>query len=209
MASSGLAIEMMVAFGAVLLDALGDLLGDLEVDGQQLLAAREGAVRARLARHAGGVDDELRALERRVVLGAYAADVGADGGGALGDVEALALGHRLLLADLLALRRVVGVDEGRRVGEADLAREAPLDDLLGEDATDVPAADETDLVEHQLPPFVAPDRRRLLARRPVGCVKYCTSSSRRRRIPLRHREVEPVIRAQNPPDEAAHPGWQE
>ncbi len=154
MASSGLAIEMMMAFGQYSLMPSATCFGDLEVDGQQLFAGREGAVRARLARHAGGVDDELGAVEGRVVLGTDAADIGADGRQTLGDVEALALGDRLLGGDLLPLRRIVGVDEGRRIGQTDLARQPPLDDLLGKHSADVAATDETDFVEHFRPPFL-------------------------------------------------------
>ncbi len=62
MASRGLAMERMVAFGQYFLIPFGDIVGDLEVDGQQLFAGREGAVGTSLAGHAGGVDDELGTL---------------------------------------------------------------------------------------------------------------------------------------------------
>ncbi|OQC41149.1 MAG: hypothetical protein BWX64_01081 [Acidobacteria bacterium ADurb.Bin051] len=137
--------------GAVLPDPAGDFDRDLQVDREQLLAAREGAIRARLARHAGGVDDQLGAGERGVVLGADEADVAAHHRQPLEDVEALADRHRLPPHHRLALFRIRRVDHRRRVHEPDLAGEPALGDLLHEHAADETAADDSDLLEHELP----------------------------------------------------------
>ena len=65
MASSGLVMQMTKAFGRVLLDAGADLLHHLEIDAEQIVAAHAG-----LARHAGGDDADVGAVDRRVGVGA-------------------------------------------------------------------------------------------------------------------------------------------
>ena len=64
---------------AMLLNAISNLAGDLEINGQQLFAARERAVRAGFARHPGRVDDQIRAGNRRVILRSNKAYVATDG----------------------------------------------------------------------------------------------------------------------------------
>ena len=63
---------------AELLDGRRHGVGDLQVDGQQLFAARERAVRPDGARHAGGVDDEVGVLDDVVFLARLEPDVAAD-----------------------------------------------------------------------------------------------------------------------------------
>jgi hypothetical protein len=55
---------------------------------------------------------------------------------------------------LLPLRWIVRVDEGRRVGEADLPGQPSLCNLLSENAADVSSTDQTDFIEHLRPPFM-------------------------------------------------------
>ena len=63
-ASSGLVMQMTNAFGAYL-DALADRRHDLEIDAEQIVAAHAG-----LARHAGGDDDDVGALDVGIGVGA-------------------------------------------------------------------------------------------------------------------------------------------
>ena len=76
--------------GGILLDAGADLLHDLEIDAQEIVAAHAG-----LARHAGGDDADLGAVERVIGIGAGEMGVEAVDRGRLGDVERLALRHAL------------------------------------------------------------------------------------------------------------------
>jgi hypothetical protein len=112
------------------------------------LEMRRLAVGARLARHAGGADDQLGALEDRVVLGRLELDVAADHREPLGDVERLALGDRLLVGDRLLLFRIVLVDERGRIHEPDVASESATSTLLDQHTADETAANDSDLVEH-------------------------------------------------------------
>ena len=79
-------MQITKASGRVLLDAVADRLHDLEVDPQQVVAAHAG-----FARHAGGDDHHVRALDVGIVLGAAVLGVEAVHRRGLGDVEALAL----------------------------------------------------------------------------------------------------------------------
>jgi len=65
MASSGLVDADDEGVGGVFLDAGADLLHHLEIDAQEIVAAHAG-----LARHAGGDDADLGAVERLVGVGA-------------------------------------------------------------------------------------------------------------------------------------------
>ena len=132
MASSGLAIEMTIAFGQYCWMAVGHRVGDLQVGRQQFFPAGESAVGTDSARDAGGVDDQVGVLEDVVVLAALESDITADDGRGFGDVEALALGDV----------RALDVHQGNRPGQL------ALKDLLCQHATDVPAADKANLVEH-------------------------------------------------------------
>ena len=125
-----------MASGQYCLMAAATGVGDLQVGRQQFLPAREGAVRPHGARHAGGVDDEVGVLDDVVVLAGHELDVAADDGRALGDVEALALGHV----------RPLDVHQRHR------ARELALEQLLRQHAADVAAADERDLLQHAMSP---------------------------------------------------------
>jgi hypothetical protein len=71
----------------VLLDALADRIDDLGIDADQVVAGHAG-----LARHAGGDDDDVRALDVLVVRRAAVPGVEALDRAELGDVERLALG---------------------------------------------------------------------------------------------------------------------
>src|SRR6185436_12560783 len=72
--------------GGILLDAGADLLHDLEIDAQKIVAAHAG-----LARHAGGDDADLGIVERVVGIGAGEMGVETVDRGRLRDVERLAL----------------------------------------------------------------------------------------------------------------------
>ena len=74
--------------GGVLLDAGADLLHHLEVDAQQIVAAHAG-----LARHAGGDDADVGAVDRVIGVGAGEVGVETVDRGRLRDIERLALGH--------------------------------------------------------------------------------------------------------------------
>jgi hypothetical protein len=108
--------------GGVARDALADRLHHLEVDAEQVVAAHAG-----LARHAGGDDADVGALDVGVVVGALEAGVEAVDGGGLGDVERL------------ALRDAFGDVEQHDVAEF-LQR-----GQMGERAPDLPGADQRDL----------------------------------------------------------------
>ena len=64
-ASSGLVMQMTKASGALRLDALADRLHHLQVDAEQVVAAHAG-----LARDAGGDDDDVRAGDVGIIVGA-------------------------------------------------------------------------------------------------------------------------------------------
>jgi hypothetical protein len=85
MASSGLVMQMTKALGAYL-DAGADLLHDLQVDAQKIVAAHAG-----LARHAGGDDADIGAFDGLIVVGTRQLGVEAVDRRGLGDVERLAL----------------------------------------------------------------------------------------------------------------------
>ena len=76
--------------GRMLLDALADRVDDLGVDADQVVARHAG-----LARHAGGDDDDVGALDVLVVGGAAVLGVEPLDRAELGDVERLALGDAL------------------------------------------------------------------------------------------------------------------
>ena len=76
--------------GRVFLDAGADLLHHLEVDAEQIVAAH-----ARLARHAGGDDADVGALDRLVGIGAGKRGVEAFDRGGLDEIERLALRNAL------------------------------------------------------------------------------------------------------------------
>jgi hypothetical protein len=89
MASSGLVMQMMKAFGAyVFLDPRADLFHHLEVDPEQIVAAH-----AWLARHARGDDAHRRTLDRLIGIGAGKAGVEAVDRRRLDEIERLALRH--------------------------------------------------------------------------------------------------------------------
>ena len=76
--------------GSILLDALAHRLHDLEVDAQQVIAAH-----ARLARDAGGDDDDVRAFDVLVIIGARDDSVETFDRPALRQVQRLALRNAL------------------------------------------------------------------------------------------------------------------
>ena len=90
MASSGLVMTMTKAVGGVFLDAGADLLHHLDVDADEVVAAH-----ARLARHAGGDDAHVGALDISISIGAAQLAVEALDRAGLGDIERLALGQAL------------------------------------------------------------------------------------------------------------------
>ena len=81
-------MQMTKAFGRVFLDAGADLLHHLEIDAEQIVAAHAG-----LARHAGGDDAHVGALDRLVGVGAGEAGIEAFDRRRLNEVERLALRH--------------------------------------------------------------------------------------------------------------------
>ena len=105
----------------VFLDAGADLLHHLEVDLEQVVAAH-----ARLARHAGGDDADVGALDGGVARRAGELGVEAGDRRGLGDVERLALGHAF--------------DD---VEEDDVAEFLEADEM-GERAADLTGADQRD-----------------------------------------------------------------
>ena len=111
------------SLGRVFLEAGADLLHDLEVDTEKIVAAHTG-----LARHAGRHDADIGALYGGVVIDAGEACVEIVDRGGLGDVEPL------------ALRDAFG-----NIEEDDVA-EFFQPDHVGEGAADHPGADEGDLV---------------------------------------------------------------
>ncbi len=76
--------------GRIFLDAGADLLHHLEIDAQEIVAAHAG-----LARHAGGDDADLGAVERLIGIGAGEMRVEPVDRGGLRDVERFALRHAL------------------------------------------------------------------------------------------------------------------
>ena len=109
--------------GGILLDALADRLHHLEVDADQVVAAHAG-----LARHAGGDDDHVGALDVLIGLRADVGGVEAVDRRGFGDVEPL------------ALRDAFGDVEQHDVAEFLQPGE------MGERAADLAGADEGDLL---------------------------------------------------------------
>ena len=152
--------------GRVFLDAGADLLHHLEIDAEQIVAAHAG-----LARHAGGDDADVGALDRLVGVGAGELGVEAVDRRGLRDVERL------------ALRDALGDVEQHDVAELLEA------DEVGERAADLAGADQRNLVTRHVGKSSdwmangrAPDRSRLRHRptcaagrfKPplkVGCVR--------------------------------------
>ena len=100
---------------SVLLDAGADVLHDLEIDAQEVVAAHAG-----LARHAGGDDADLGTIERVVGIGAGEMRVEAVDRGRLRDVERLTLGSALRDIEHHDVAELLQTDEmGKRA--ADLA----------------------------------------------------------------------------------------
>ena len=81
-------MQMTKAFGAIGLDAFAHRRHHLEVDAQQIVAAHAG-----LARHAGGDDHHIGALDVGVIVGALELGVEAVHGTGLGQIQRLALGQ--------------------------------------------------------------------------------------------------------------------
>ena len=100
----------------VVADARAHLAHHLGVDREQVVATHAG-----LARHAGGDDHHVGALDGRVVLGAAERRVEAFHRAALGEVQRLALGHAF---DDVEEHDVAKILERGEVGEraADIAR---------------------------------------------------------------------------------------
>jgi hypothetical protein len=106
-----------------LLDAVPDRFHDLQVDAEQVVAAHAG-----LARHAGGDDDHVRALDCRVVVCPDVSGVEAVNRGGFRNVQALALWDAL-----------------RNVEEHDVAELLQADEM-SERAADLSGADQRDLL---------------------------------------------------------------
>ena len=123
--------------GRVFLDAGADLIHDLEVDAEQIVAAHAG-----LARHAGGDDADVGALDRLVGVGA----------GELG-VEALDR-RRLGEVERLALRDAFGDVEQHDVAELFQA------DEMSERAADLAGADQRNLVTRHVGKVLMQDGRK-------------------------------------------------
>ena len=119
---------MRIAFGDVLLDLLGDRLDDAGIRVEQIVARH-----ARLARDAGGDDDDVGA--RRLVVAVRADDA---------RVEAFDR-RRLPLVESLALR-----DALDDVDHDDGARQLLLRDALRSRRADIARADDRDFVDHVL-----------------------------------------------------------
>eukprot|EP00906_Rhabdomonas_costata_P012400 RCo017773 len=119
--------------GGVLRDPLRDLLGDRQVDGQQLLAGRDLPVGALFARHPSRVDHQVAALQHLVALRAHH--------------HRVALRHRVALGDVqhLPLRQV----RVRNVHQAHRLCQVALGALLGQHPTDVATTHNPNLPQHQ------------------------------------------------------------
>jgi hypothetical protein len=109
--------------GRVVADAFANGLHHLEVDAEQVIAAHAG-----LARHAGRHDDDVRACDVLVIVGADDLGVKAFDRAALRKVESLALGH--------AFHHV----------EQDDVAQFLLRGQMRQSATDVTRADQRDLL---------------------------------------------------------------
>ena len=108
-------MQMMKAFGAYFLMPDADLLHHLEVDAEKVVAAHAG-----LARHAGGDDADLGAVDRIVGVGAGHARVEAVDRRRLDQVERLALRNALGDVEQHDVAELLEADEmGKRA--ADLA----------------------------------------------------------------------------------------
>jgi hypothetical protein len=106
----------------VLLDAVADRRHDLEVDAQEVVAAHAG-----LARHAGGDDHHVRALDVRIVLGAAVLGVEPVNGRGLGDVETFALGDAFGDVEEHHVPQFLQADEvGKRPADHSRANERDL-----------------------------------------------------------------------------------
>ena len=127
---------MQKALGAYCLTPVGDLGDDLDVDGEKVLAGH-----ARLARLAGGDDDDVGALDVLVVRGA------GDGG------VVVAVGRHLHQIEGLALADVL---VGGDVQDDDVA-ELLLRGQHGQDLADLSASDESDLLSHASISFIFGD----------------------------------------------------
>ena len=114
---------MTKALGAMLLDRRTDRGDDLGVGADQIVAAHP-----RLARDAGGDDDDIGAVDRGIVVGALDDRVVALDRRALDDVERLALRH--------------AVDDVEQHDVAELLEPGQQ----GDRAADLPGADQRDLV---------------------------------------------------------------
>ncbi len=100
----------------VFLDAGADLLHDLEVDAEKIVAAH-----ARLARHAGGDDAHRRALDRLIGIGAGKAGVETLDRRRLDEIERLALRNAFGDVEHDDIAQLFQTDE-KRQGAADLTR---------------------------------------------------------------------------------------
>jgi len=109
-------MQMMKAFGAIFLDAGADLLHDLEIDAEEIVAAHAG-----LARHAGGDDADRGAFQRLVGIGAGEAGVKTVDRRRLDEIERLALGHAFGDIEHDDVAQFLQPDEMRE-GAADLTR---------------------------------------------------------------------------------------
>ncbi len=108
-------MQMTKAFGAYLLDAGADLLHHLEVDAEEIVAAHAG-----LARHAGGDDAHVGAVDRVVGIGAGELGIEAVDRRGLGEIERLALRDALGDVEQHDVAELLEADEmGERA--ADLA----------------------------------------------------------------------------------------
>ena len=101
--------------GRVLLDTRADLLHDLQIDAEKIVAAHAG-----LARHAGGDDHDIGALDRLIGIGAGIFGVEAVDRRGFLDVERLALRHALGDVEHHHVAQFLQADEVRQ-RSADLA----------------------------------------------------------------------------------------
>ncbi len=111
------------AFGTIGLDAVADRRHDLEIDAQKIVAAHAG-----LARHAGGDDHHIGALDVGIGIGAAHLHVEAFDGAGLGEVQRLALRQPLHDVEHHDVAKLLEGDE------------------MGERAADLSTADERDLL---------------------------------------------------------------
>ena len=85
-----------------------------------------------------------------VIFGTHQPNVTPNGGQTLRDVQALSNGHRLLLGYSLFVGWIVWIDHGGGIDEADVSRKPAGSAFLGQHATDVTAANDSDSLEIQL-----------------------------------------------------------